>query len=81
MTYSIGGTTVIEANATIQWTKVVGVSGVITVNSTMQISGSGSEVKNGYYLQLSGTDLQAVRILGNCNCNCACACSESDGGA
>lgn len=81
MTYSIGGTVVIESNASIQWNKVIGVVGAITVNSTMQVVNSGIEVANGYYLQLSGNDLQAVRVLGNCNCACACDCMNCDGGS
>lgn len=80
MTYSVGGTVVIEANATIQWDKLVGtVSGVLTVNSTTLVTGSGSEIGNGTFLSLSGTDLRATRQLNNCNCNCNCDCSNCFG--
>jgi hypothetical protein len=75
MSYSITGTPVIEANGKVQWSKIVNVTAAVTVNTTMQTTGSGTELANGCYLAISGSDLRAYRTLGNCNCNCDCLCS------
>lgn len=81
MVYKVGGTTVIQANGKVDWTQVVNVNtGVITINSTMQVVNSGVELANGYYLSVaSNADLRCYRVLGNCNCNCDCFCGN-DGG-
>lgn len=77
MTYSINGTVVIDANAQVAWSKINPGVTVITVNTTMNVVNTGTELANGYYIDLVGTDLRAYRVLGNCNCNCNCECGGS----
>lgn len=78
MTYSIGGTTVIEANGKIQWSKVLAPSMYFGVSNTVALTANNSTGytdQYGYSIESanSTTIRLAYRIY---NCVCACECSS-----
>lgn len=77
MTYSINGTTIIEANATVATSKVLFPSMYFGVSATRHVANNTSGVEAfGYKIEsANATSIRLVCTAYNCNCVCACDCT------
>lgn len=76
MSFKIGGTTVIDNNGNINWSRIVGEpSSIYSAVTKVAISNCGA---SGNYLTVSrtGRDVTVGLRTSNCNCQCDCVCRD-----